>query len=49
MILINQLWQHMLGHKGHNIQNETKLLKQVTNPNDITVWEKLFFKNNESW
>ena len=33
--------------KGLNIQNETKLLKYITNPKDLTVWEKLFIKKSE--
>ena len=33
--------------KGHNIQNEIKLLKYITNPKDLTVWRKLFIKKNE--
>ena len=30
-----------------DIQNETKLLKHVTNPTDLTVSEKLFNRGNE--
>ena len=30
-----------------NIQNETTLLKQVTNPKDLKVWKKLLIKKND--
>ena len=30
------------------IQNETKLLKHITNPKDLTVWKKLFIKKKTS-
>ena len=32
--------------KGHNIQTETKLLKHITNPKELTVWEKLFINSS---
>ena len=34
--------------KGHCIQNETKLLKHLTNPKDFPVWENLFIKKNKN-
>ena len=33
--------------KGHDIKNETKLLKHITNPKDLAVGEKLFIQKNK--
>ena len=33
---------------GHSIQNETELLKHITNPKDVIVWGKLFIIKSEN-